>query len=228
LDFTLSEIEEIKVAVSEAVSNAIIHGYNQEEGMIEISLKIDNQSLIIKVEDHGIGIANVKQACEPAYTTADRMGLGLVFIDSFMNEFKIDSTLEEGTRIKMIKIPEKSKKKAKEAPKKEAPAADDAVLSRLETRGVMEADDQNYVLRFAKAEGISPIEALSDPIVIDRMKANEKTRTSVDATPRSNNRANTTQDEVAVAVKKFEQSGELPDGNPALTAKILKRLSNRG
>jgi stage II sporulation protein AB (anti-sigma F factor) len=80
--------------------------------MIEISLKIDNQSLIIKVEDHGIGIANVKQACEPAYTTADRMGLGLVFIDSFMNEFKIDSTLEEGTRIKMIKIPEKSKKKA--------------------------------------------------------------------------------------------------------------------
>ena len=134
----------------------------------------------------------------------------------------------EARALKAERAIEKSKKKAKDAPKKEAPAADDAVLSRLETRGVMEADDQNYVLRFAKAEGISPIEALSDPIVIDRMKANEKARTSVDATPRSNNRANTTQDEVAVAVKKYEQSGELPDGNPALTAKILKRLSNRG
>ena len=116
----------------------------------------------------------------------------------------------------------------KEVKKPKTEEVNDAVLSRLETRGVMEADDQNYVLRFAKAEGISPIEALSDPIVIDRMKANEKARTSVDATPRSNNRANTTQDEVAVAVKKYEQSGVLPDGNPALTAKILKRLSGRG
>ena len=133
----------------------------------------------------------------------------------------------EARALKAERAIEKSKKKAKDTPKREE-STDDAVLSRLETRGVMEADDQNYVLRFAKAEGISPIEALSDPIVIDRMKANEKARTSVDATPRSNNRANTTQDEVAVAVKKFEQSGELPDGNPALTAKILKRLSGRG
>ena len=133
----------------------------------------------------------------------------------------------EARALKAERAIEKSKKKAKDTPKREE-STNDAVLSRLETRGVMEADDQNYVLRFAKAEGISPIEALSDPIVIDRMKANAKARTSVDATPRSNNRANTTQDEVAVAVKKFEQSGELPDGNPALTAKILKRLSGRG
>ena len=134
----------------------------------------------------------------------------------------------EARALKAERAIEKSKKKAKEAPKKEAPAADDAVLSRLETRGVMEADDQNYVLRFAKDNNVNPVDALKDDIVIDRLAANAKARTSVDATPRSNNRANTTQDEVAVAVKKFEQSGELPDGNPALTSKMLKRLSGRG
>ena len=160
--------------------------------------------------------------------------------DEVVEEEVVEETTEEPTEeseeettvdwearaLKAERAFKKSKKIAKEAPKTEE--VNDAVLSRLETRGVMEADDQNYVLRFAKAEGISPIEALSDPIVIDRMKANEKARTSVDATPRNNNRANTTQDEVAVAVKKYEQSGELPDGNPALTSKILKRLSGRG
>ena len=134
----------------------------------------------------------------------------------------------EARALKAERAIEKSKKKAKDAPKKEAPAADDAVLSRLETRGVMEADDQNYVLRFAKDNNVNPVDALKDDIVIDRLAANEKARTSVDATPRSNNRANTTQDEVGVGVKKYEQSGELPDGNPALTSKILKRLSGRG
>jgi len=133
----------------------------------------------------------------------------------------------EARALKAERAIEKSKKKAKDTPKKEE-TTDDAVLSRLETRGVMEADDQTYVLRFAKSEGISPIEALSDSIVQDRLKANNLARTSVDATPKSNNRANTVQNEVDVAVKKFEKDGSLPDGNPALTAKILKRLSGRG
>ena len=122
----------------------------------------------------------------------------------------------------------KAKKEATEVKKTEEEPTNDAVLSRLETRGVMEADDQNYVLRFAKSEGISPIEALSDSIVQDRLKANNLARTSVEATPKSNNRANTVQNEVDVAVKKFEKDGTLPDGNPVLTSKILKRLSNRG
>ena len=116
----------------------------------------------------------------------------------------------------------------KEVKKPKTEEVNDAVLSRLETRGVMEAADQNYVLRFAKDNNVNPVDALKDDIVIDRLAANAKARTSVDATPRSNNRTNTTQDEVAVAVKKYEQSGVLPDGNPALTAKILKRLSGRG
>ena len=122
----------------------------------------------------------------------------------------------------------KAKKEATEVKKTEEEPTNDAVLSRLETRGVMEATDQNYVLRFAKDNNVNPVDALKDDIVIDRLAANARARTSVGATPRSNNRANTTQDEVAVAVKKYEQSGELPDGNPALTAKILKRLSGRG
>ncbi|MBM7623582.1 anti-sigma F factor [Sporohalobacter salinus] len=112
LDFTISEIEEIKVAVSEAVSNAIIHGYQEKGGTIGINLEIDGDKLIIEVEDSGQGISNIEQACEPSYTTADRMGLGLVFIDSFMDELSIDSELEQGTKVRMVTSPEKTEKKA--------------------------------------------------------------------------------------------------------------------
>ena len=133
----------------------------------------------------------------------------------------------EARALKAERAIEKSKKKAKDTPKREE-STNDAVLSRLETRGVMEADDQNYVLRFAKDNNINPVDALTDVIVIDRLKANNLARTSVEATPKSNNRANTAQNEVDVAVKKFEKDGTLPDGNPVLTSKILKRLSNRG
>ena len=117
-------------------------------------------------------------------------------------------------------------KKEVKTPKKEE--ADDAVLSRLETRGVMDADDQNYVLRFAKDNNLTPVDALKDLIVIDRLASNAKARTSVDATPTSNNRANTAQNELDVAVKRYDKDGTLPDNNPALTAKILKKLTNRG
>jgi len=112
LDFTLSEIEEVKVAVSEAVSNAIIHAYHNNEGVIEIGMAIDNHRLIVTIKDYGQGISDIEQARQPSYTTADRMGLGLVFIDSFMNDLEVDSKLQEGTKLKMIKIPEKSQKKA--------------------------------------------------------------------------------------------------------------------
>lgn len=112
LDFTISEIEEIKVAVSEAVSNAIIHGYEEETGIIGINLEIDGDKLIIEVEDSGRGMSDIEQACEPSYTTADRMGLGLVFIDSFMDELSIDSELKQGTKVRMVTSPEKTEKKA--------------------------------------------------------------------------------------------------------------------
>ena len=109
----------------------------------------------------------------------------------------------------------------------EAPSetTDEVTLSRLEVRGVMEQEDQEYVLRFAKAEGISPIEALRDDIVQDRLKANKRKRDSENATPRGNNRAGNTEDEVDTWVRKYKKDGSLPENNPALTSKILDKLA---
>lgn len=111
-------------------------------------------------------------------------------------------------------------------------ASDEVTLSRLEVRGVMEPEDQDYVLRFAKNEGISPIEALSDDIVKDRLSANKRQRESANATPRSNNRANNQVDEVDSYVRKYKRAeadgkdpgSVLPENNPALTSKILSKL----
>ncbi|AZR74788.1 anti-sigma F factor [Anoxybacter fermentans] len=110
LNFTLAEIEEIKVAVSEAVSNCIIHGYeNRPDGTIVLNMTIEDGKLKIEVEDFGVGIEDIEAAMQPSFTTSEeRMGLGLVFINSFMNEMEIISTPGEGTLVRMVKIPEKS------------------------------------------------------------------------------------------------------------------------
>ncbi|MFW6238769.1 MAG: anti-sigma F factor [Halanaerobiales bacterium] len=110
LDFTLSELEEIKVAVSEAVSNCIIHGYPGDTGDVEIEMKIKEDRLSITVTDYGVGISDVEAVLQPSYTTRDEhMGLGLAFIDSFMDSFQLESEVEEGTVLTMIKSPEKAK-----------------------------------------------------------------------------------------------------------------------
>lgn len=103
---------------------------------------------------------------------------------------------------------------------------DEVTISRLEVRGIMEQEDQNYVLRFAKAEGISPIEALNDDIVKDRIEANKRRRAAASATPRGNNRTANESDEVDMWVRKYNKTGALPDGNPKLTSQILDRLTN--
>ena len=114
LEFTLNELEEIKVAVSEAVTNCIIHAYPLEEGTIDINFEIQDNKLIIIVKDTGIGIKDIEAVLEPSYSTReDHMGLGLAFIDSFMDNFEIESQVNEGTVVKMIKVPEKSGKKVK-------------------------------------------------------------------------------------------------------------------
>ncbi|OCL27002.1 anti-sigma F factor [Orenia metallireducens] len=110
LNFTLAELEEIKVAISEAVSNSIIHGYKGGVGEIDISMRVKEHQLEIIIEDQGCGIEDIKTACEPAYTTADRMGLGLVFIDSFMDKFEIESKVNQGTTLKMVKVPAQEQK----------------------------------------------------------------------------------------------------------------------
>jgi len=105
LEFTLNDLEEIKVAVSEAVANAIIHGYeNRPDGIVTITMTISNGTLELKVGDHGKGIANVKKALEPSYSTdPERMGLGFVFMQSFMDTLHVESAPGKGTTVTMSK-----------------------------------------------------------------------------------------------------------------------------
>jgi len=124
----------------------------------------------------------------------------------------------------------KSKEKRKEekaTPKAKVEASDDAILARLENRGVMDEADQNYILRFAKSEGISPVEALQDQIVIDRISANKQARESVQAKPTSNNRTGNGQvNNLAKAVARFEKDGTVPT-DTKLATQVLAQLSNK-
>lgn len=105
LDFTLDDLEEIKVAISEAVSNAIIHGYqNQPDGLIYIESWLGENWLEVVIKDNGVGIANINQAMQPAYTTcSDRMGLGFSFMQSFMDKVEVKSLINKGTILRLLK-----------------------------------------------------------------------------------------------------------------------------
>ena len=105
LDLSLNDIEELKVAVSEAVSNAIIHGYqNNPNYIVYLDLDIAGDILKIVVKDEGCGISNIEQAMQPAFSTdPERMGLGFVFMQTFMDELRVESILEVGTTVTMIK-----------------------------------------------------------------------------------------------------------------------------
>lgn len=105
LDFSLNDIEELKVVVSEAVSNAIIHGYNNDpHGLVQLYLEIDETTLKITVRDNGCGIENVFQALQPAFSTdPERMGLGFTFMQSFMDDLNVESKVNEGTTVIMTK-----------------------------------------------------------------------------------------------------------------------------
>lgn len=105
LDLSLNDIEELKVAVSEAVSNAIIHGYRKNsEELVYLDIDLDSEALRIVVRDEGCGILDVEQAMQPAYSTdPERMGLGFVFMQSFMDDLQVESTVDKGTTVTMIK-----------------------------------------------------------------------------------------------------------------------------
>jgi len=110
-DITVNGTTDIKTAVSEAVTNAIIHGYGEMEGIVTMSLTIsENNSaekfLSIEVTDNGIGIENVKNAMEPLYTTKldmERSGLGFTVMESFMDKVEVFSSLGGGTTVKMYR-----------------------------------------------------------------------------------------------------------------------------
>ena len=106
LDPTISEIADIKTAISEAVTNCIVHAYKNGLGNIYISVKIfDNGQVMIKIRDKGCGIENVNQAMEPLYTTggAERAGLGFAVMESFCDKISVRSTVGKGTSVTLDK-----------------------------------------------------------------------------------------------------------------------------
>ena len=106
LDPTLEEISDIKTAVSEAVTNCIVHAYDSGVGKIYISAELNDENTIkIRIRDKGKGIENVAQAMEPLFTTlgGERAGLGFAVMMSFMDSVKVRSTLGKGTSITMVK-----------------------------------------------------------------------------------------------------------------------------
>lgn len=107
LDPTVSEISDIKTAVSEAVTNSIIHGYGDNVGVIEITVRIFSERIVeINVKDHGKGIENIEMARQPLFTTGnpeERSGMGFTVMESFMDSLKIVSAKGEGTTVIMTK-----------------------------------------------------------------------------------------------------------------------------
>ena len=105
-DLTLDALDEIKIALSEAVSNSMIHGYSdREDEEVTVTMEVEERQLTIQVEDHGIGIADIAQAMEPAYSTREEhMGLGFVFMQTFMDHIEVFSTPGEGTTVIMQKL----------------------------------------------------------------------------------------------------------------------------
>ena len=107
LDPTIEELADIKTAVSEAVTNAIIHGYEDREGIVKIECKMYAGSIQIEISDTGKGIENIEKAREPLYTSKpnlERSGMGFTIMESFMDEVKIESIMGLGTKVTMRKL----------------------------------------------------------------------------------------------------------------------------
>ena len=107
LDPTVDELVDIKTAVSEAVTNAIIHGYEEDSSkFVFLRCEIEGHTIKIIVEDEGYGIENVEKAMEPLYTSKpelDRSGMGFTVMKSFMDDVEVSSVKDNGTRIEMTK-----------------------------------------------------------------------------------------------------------------------------
>lgn len=102
----LEELADLKTAVSEAVTNAIVHGYDEGEGTVYLDCIIEDNIVTVIVEDKGVGIPDVEKAKEPLYTTKpeqDRSGMGFMFMEVFMDEVYIESKVGEGTKVIMKK-----------------------------------------------------------------------------------------------------------------------------
>ena len=109
LNPTLEEISDVKTAVSEAVTNAIIHGYDGmdgEDNRVWITCFIKNDVLDVEIRDMGVGIENIEKAMQPLFTTKpelDRSGMGFAFMEAFMDDLEVASEPGQGTRVHMVK-----------------------------------------------------------------------------------------------------------------------------
>jgi stage II sporulation protein AB (anti-sigma F factor) len=106
LDPTVEKLDDVKTAVSEAVTNCIIHGYGGKTGTIRLEARIEGREATIRVIDYGVGIPDVKKAMEPFFTTKpleERSGMGFCFMEAFMDELEVISHPGEGTIVSMKK-----------------------------------------------------------------------------------------------------------------------------
>ena len=106
LNPTLEEVADLKTAVSEAVTNCIIHAYEGEVHKIRMELRLAGREITVDIIDHGAGIADVKKAMEPLYTTKpekERSGMGFTFMEAFMDEVRVESEVGVGTSVHMKK-----------------------------------------------------------------------------------------------------------------------------
>ncbi len=117
LDPTIEELADIKTAVSEAVTNCIIHAYENRQGIIKINAKLIDNQIVIQISDNGKGIENVDIAKEPLYTTKpnlERSGMGFTIMESFMDSMKVESILGLGTKVTLVKTIKKQEEQSEE------------------------------------------------------------------------------------------------------------------
>ncbi|MBR5226758.1 MAG: anti-sigma F factor [Clostridia bacterium] len=112
---SLDEITDIKTAVSEAVTNSVVHAYPKSSGWIEIEAKLYDDKIEIVVSDNGVGIKDISKALEPFYTTKpleERSGMGFTVMESFMDEMDVSENMGGGLKVRLVKIFEKKSKLA--------------------------------------------------------------------------------------------------------------------
>ena len=115
LRHTIEELADIKTALSEAVTNCIIHAYENRQGIIKINAKLIDNQIVIQISDNGKGIENVNIAKEPLYTTKpnlERSGMGFTIMESFMDSMKVESILGLGTKVTLVKTIKKQEEQS--------------------------------------------------------------------------------------------------------------------
>ena len=105
-NLTIEEINDIKTAVSEGVTNAIVHGYAEKQGIVVVCVNIDKEKICITIEDNGVGIPDIDKAIQPFFTTKadmERSGMGFTVMEGFMDSMEVMSKIGEGTKVTLIK-----------------------------------------------------------------------------------------------------------------------------